>query len=1703
MEAMDMGVLELDIKVDYIEMINYSLAQNDFSLVNNVKIINHSKEAELKNIKMKIYSETEFIYTFEQEIPLIDKEDEFRIVKPNISYKYDYFREVTERFKTHFFIEIADENDVLLCKKPYKINILPYQHWLGTNIYPALTCAYIVPNDNEVRRIVSEAGLKLKEWSGDPSFTGYQLNESEQVRMQAAAIYASLQKDNIAYKNPPASFERFGQNIRYPQEIIQYKNGTCLDLAFLFAACLEAVGINSLVVFINGHAFSGFWLQNKNFTEPYISDYAALSKRLSQDIKDIEVVETTALLNGKDISFEEAVKIAQQSLVNPYNFEGVVDVTSGRQHGITPVITKAGQSDYVMEDYGERRIVTEAPNTIIERVGDVEFRIDPIEKTDVWSRNLLDLTLRNSMINFRMNKSSIQLMVYNVATLEDELSSYGNFKIIEKPEILTSQEVSNSIFSPKELETRFKTMIDADFKENRIRSFLTEYTLEKQLKSLYRKAKSNLDENGANSLFIAIGFLKWCEAGAADKFYRAPLLLLPLSIEKKSAKSSFLMELSDDEPQLNVTLVEYLRQKFDLDLRHLIELPKDEKGTDIPLLFSTIRKAIMDKEGWDIEEIALISNFSFSKFVMWNDLQNRKEEIGLNPNVQALIKGNYKIDRYLEEIDARVIEQTNKPHELSIGSSVDASQLEAIKASTQSSFVLHGPPGTGKSQTITNMIVHNINQGKKVLFVAEKRAALNVVNDRLTKLGLEDFTLELHSNKTQKNTFLDKVEKSLSQKLKAQVLEVESKSEELFKLRNELSNYVEALHHKQTSGYSLYELIQMHEQFGCVPNSVKLSSSVVEELKNTDIIKIKDIASIIDNTATQLKYSKYEHPLNDFNITKYSISKRNDFPEFLGELQTTIITLQHLLNEYIEENQLRTIDQLKIYEQKIDFLVDYTFNEPISDNMYNLYENVPLEQVFKYADLVLTIYKDTRKLLLNKYNKEILDINVQDLKSEYDEIKRKIFKKKKVKRLKNNLAILLLQLRELEDQEFLRDLEIIGDFQKAREDLEKSKDNFIHSFGVIWKGDATDLILLDQQIHFINKIKLHEMDEEEKGLIKKFINMKIKYLKEFKLLETNFSMLKEASNRIVSDYKLLETKFKNLKFQELDRIFEKWSKGMKDLKNWALINEQFSKLEEILKVDLRMIYFNEQSNHKFYKLILKEIIEKLIKIYFTTHETLDSFNGFEIEQKIQLLKGKEQEFNEISVTSTRNKIMYDLKKKRDDDHFESEFLLLQKAIRSRGRGQSIRTIFNKTSGIIQDIFPVMLMSPLSIAQYIDPQFPKYDLVIFDEASQIPTDVAIGAISRAKNSIVVGDPKQMPPTTFFGANNVDEDNIEMEDLESLLDDCLAANFPEKHLQWHYRSNHESLIHYSNRTYYNSSLRTYPSSDALTSKVWFNNVKGIYKRGNYRNNEKEANEIVNKLISHLKSDSEDSVGVVTFNIQQQILIEELFNTELTKYPVLDAKKTNAKEPIFIKNLENVQGDERDIIFFSTTFGPDENEKMTMNFGPLNKNGGWRRLNVAITRARKEMGIITSFDPEDIDIKRTKADGVIGLKGFLEFARNAESLPSVRSVITDDRNGIATILKEKLAELGIDSKIHLGNSEYKIDLAIVDPSNEQKYLLAILIDGENYYEAQTANDRNVIQPSVLSRLGWEIHRIWAIDWYEDKANEIAKVLKKISII
>lgn len=875
------------------------------------------------------------------------------------------------------------------------------------------------------------------------------------------------------------------------------------------------------------------------------------------------------------------------------------------------------------------------------------------------------------------------------------------------------------------------------------------------------------------------------------------------------------------------------------------------------------------------------------------------------------------------------------------------------------------------------------------------------------------------------------------------------------------------------------------------------------KLAANDIGTIKDLLILIDNSIDKLSFSIDNHPLRPFKINKYSVSKRDNFEYLINDFVESSNKIVDQLSELFNESNLNStnMETLVSYKKIINMIEKYkgsmTLNKMIIEP-----KSISLKTVFEFASSVLTKYIELKDKINNKYSAETLNIKVSDLLTDYREIKdsKSLFKNKKIKNLIDILNNELREYRTLDEEEFINDLKEIQEFQEMRKTLQKRNENFLESFGEAWKGRLTDLDNLRYLVNFIEKNNITELEKSKQNQINEILKLKISDYNKFKDLKERLDSFEKNIDSLKNDYNIDELYLLTLSIEDLNNIANYWKKGINDLKTWAVLNENFIKLEKILQTNIKDNFIKLQSEFSIEKQLMKTLVEQFISYYFSTNETLDSFNGFDLKEKVKLLQEKVKEFNDLSIIDTKNQMSLNLETKRAKEIYENDFLSLQKAIRSKGRGRSIRTIFNQTANVIQDIFPVMLMSPLSTAQYIDPNFPKFDLIIFDEASQIPTDISVGAISRAKNCIVVGDPKQMPPTNFFGSNNIDENNIELEDLESLLDDCLAANFPEKHLKWHYRSNHESLIHFSNRTYYNSNLLTYPSSTKLDSQVSFKNINGIYRRGNGRINKEEANYIVNLLINHLKSESKDSIGVVTFNSQQQNLIENLLEEKLIENTDLDEKNINSKESIFVKNIENVQGDERDIIIFSTTFGPDEEGKMTMNFGPLNNEGGWRRLNVAVTRARKEMLVISSFEPEDIDLNRTKAEGVKSLKGFLEYARNYRILPPVNRNIVRESNSIITTLQNKLEEKGYSSQINIGNSEFKIDIGILNPKNNNQFILGILIDGENYYNSKTSIDRNIIQPSMLKSLGWNIENIWSIDWYENKKQEIQKIINKL---
>ena len=501
-------------------------------------------------------------------------------------------------------------------------------------------------------------------------------------------------------------------------------------------------------------------------------------------------------------------------------------------------------------------------------------------------------------------------------------------------------------------------------------------------------------------------------------------------------------------------------------------------------------------------------------------------------------------------------------------------------------------------------------------------------------------------------------------------------------------------------------------------------------------------------------------------------------------------------------------------------------------------------------------------------------------------------------------------------------------------------------------------------------------------------------------------------------------------------------------------------------------------------------------------ELLSTFEGMLFDEKASAYKRMTEEFQMLTQKELYARLASRVPQMTDNSISGSEIGFLNRNISNGGRGVSLRELFDKLPTLMPRLCPCMLMSPMSVAQYIDLNADKFDLVVFDEASQMPTSEAVGAIARGKALIVVGDPKQMPPTSFFASTNVDEEEAGIDDMESILEDCRTLDMPSLQLSWHYRSRHESLIAFSNNEYYDGSLITFPSVDDRQTRVHHIPIKGFYDKGGRRSNKAEAEAIVNEIVRRLENEElrSHSIGVIAFSVMQQSLIEDMLQERLDKNKSLQEAAAAMYEPIFIKNLENVQGDERDVILFSIGYGPDKNGKVSMNFGPLNNAGGERRLNVAVSRARQEMYVYSTLKASDIDLRRSKARGVEGLKHFLQYAET-QSLPMVSQSCTVYRNtDIAEQIAAELQKRGYAAVTNVGRSQFRVDVAVSDASNRDAYSLGILLDGESYRDTPTTRDREVVQPSVLSALNWKTMRVWSIDWFNNRERVINRIIEKL---
>jgi very-short-patch-repair endonuclease len=444
------------------------------------------------------------------------------------------------------------------------------------------------------------------------------------------------------------------------------------------------------------------------------------------------------------------------------------------------------------------------------------------------------------------------------------------------------------------------------------------------------------------------------------------------------------------------------------------------------------------------------------------------------------------------------------------------------------------------------------------------------------------------------------------------------------------------------------------------------------------------------------------------------------------------------------------------------------------------------------------------------------------------------------------------------------------------------------------------------------------------------------------------------------------------------------------------------------------------------------------------------------------------------------------------------------------RGLSpLRTTLQRSYATIRAIKPVFMMSPLTVAQLLDGKTGAFDLVVFDEASQLPAEDAVGAIGRGRQLVVVGDPKQLPPTNFFSvmsgtvAAPTDEDGVPLfEDSESILEEFMGSGSPRTRLRWHYRSAHESLISFSNVSFYDGELYTFPAvdTDGHGAGLSFEHVAdGVYEGKGL--NSAEARRVADAVVRHAKTRPELSLGVGTFNLRQQIAIQDELEARRRADPSLEPFFARDRaEPFFVKNLENIQGDERDVIFLSVTYARDAAGVLRYNFGPLNGENGWRRLNVLTTRARQAMRVFSSMRGDEINPAQAASQGPRLLREFLTYAEHGRLEGTAAPTGVEEGSPFEREVHEELARRGVTLHPQVGVAGYRIDFGVVDDALPGRYVCGIECDGVAYHASESARDRDRLRQQVLEGRGWTIHRLWSTDWFKDREGQIERLLERI---
>jgi len=1352
-----------------------------------------------------------------------------------------------------------------------------------------------------------------------------------------------------------------------------------------------------------------------------------------------------------------------------------------------------------------------------------------------WKNRLIDLSRRNKLLNFRTTRvTTVEIGAEDIGEMESIFSTLvtegKSLRFLPTPEPKrTTPEKGEEQEIPAEdgaSEPQENQEMEVDVEPARtpgaaLATNLDSRQLKHNLKRIDFKARQLLEEQGYNILYLAFGMLEWYEPDQPDKTNRAPLVLVPVELNRSSVRAPYRLRRLEEGPFLNPAIAYKLRCDFRITLP---EMPEEGEGTRLGDYLAVIEGMVGREEKWKVSGELFLGLFSFSKFIMFKDMESHGQVFSGNPIVRAL-SGIPEDEVFARPdfITADELDELRLPHDGFQVLDADSSQQEAIEAvKAGQNLVIQGPPGTGKSQTIANIITEFLAMGKTVLFVSEKMAALEVVQRRLREAGLGDSTLEIHSRKANKRHVVAQLQRAFEQEYPGKVASLEA-LDELVELRSQLNAYTRALHTPlEPFGRSPFRLIG---QLMALPETELLGLDTSLFVSWT-FRQYEDALHCLEELAdrTRVIGQPMDHPWWGSGLESVNEFQLKQLGTTLASLGTQLEELWPLSRSIHEQEgvSLGTVARARGYRQLFRVLSE---EHTIPESLISLESAEDFAKQLRPTLEKVGEFQETRKKLDRLYDPSVLNEDIpgyhQLLETRFARFWRRILSPSYY-RMRKTLSTHAKDGKTRNYPSLLSELGSLLRRQELEQEIQDVAGELTAPLGPLWQGPETSRKDVETALGWLTRYQEARVGKEDDVLLSPYLQDSGKVpgglLEELDTLAGKVRVFTEEwdgfreSTRLDVEDALSKT-LEESPYPEIAGKLDIWSQNLPLLVDWTryqriLGNCKEAGLGSYLDTAVKAKFPPEDIILKF----RKSFLFKLFLRAQDEHRPLKEFDSLLHEGIVDSFQELDRLQWEIAKARLKERLYLAKPSPRWEGSPSSELGYLQHQFRLKRNHAPIRILLAKVSRIIMRLTPCFMMSPLSVAQFIDPERINFDIVIFDEASQIAPEDCLGAVVRGRQLVVVGDTRQLPPTPFFKAevvttDELDEDELLLPDLESILDKCLASGFPQMTLKWHYRSRHESLIHFSNRNFYGNRLVTFPSpvSDARKFGLALeHHPETLYDRGGSGTNREEAQKIAEFTFSLLREHPGKSIGIAAFSQRQQLAILDALEELRGQDPSLEEHFTREQEPVFVKNLETVQGDERDIILISIGYGRDRNGKLTMNFGPLNYEGGERRLNVLVTRARERVVVFTSILGRDFELSKTGSRGARLLKEYLDFARLHDD-GTLRDEIYDvDEFDEDTVFEEaifeKLSSRGVKLITHIGFSEDKIEFGVQDPGEELRFVLAIESDGERYRTARTARDRDRLRESVLGNLGWHYYRLWSTDWLLNPSREMTRLLAAI---